>query len=638
MTCCLPLALSVSFLFSQSGFGQSPAVHVKVKESSGFLGLGGPRIVEFRLSNQNRTLPLNSVNVNAGSFVYFDCVPAGDWQFDDGFVNEYLSAVTVEQNNLVLRAAFTGKIDVTGDTTHVLLGYPKTLRVEQPFGVSCETGDTKNEVVFRVPEEYWPGYESLDELMVRAEQALSRNQYRSAISLYNEIIANNAFSIFSHQRTAGASLLSTFDAYLTSQLSAAYALRDSTQLDLKERIAGIAGYRPAFAYVIDSLPQVPFEIPPLDSAVSALRRRARTAALMVGSTADSLQTILDEQTVRWILRGSVTGRRGLQYQEMVQALAYAFASADFADTLAPGIAVTLPAWIQSRLVKDTLLDAYQTFVRICSERHQMRLTLFPVEFLPNLRKDSVSFGLPYYSMLKAVGEYYSGNYTSCTSELAAVFRSCYAEDLIARFDTLRLAIAWRQGRGSPNAFATIRDAQRLESGNDVAGAGEKYRQAVAVAPGFAFASFALGEFCLRSADTARALNAFEQSYQSDTAYLSAYKRCAQLWMQQKRYRSAIDVLTLALARGNDFWLTNSMLGQAFMVVGDAPSAEARYERALELNPRCYDTYIALGKAYQASKDFQKARDYFNRAIEIDALRREAVDALNTLNEQQLNAH
>jgi hypothetical protein len=38
------------------------------------------------------------------------------------------------------------------------------------------------------------------------------------------------------------------------------------------------------------------------------------------------------------------------------------------------------------------------------------------------------------------------------------------------------------------------------------------------------------------------------------------------------------------------------------------------------------------------KDYQKARECFNKAIEIDALRQEAVDALNKLNEQQRNAH
>jgi tetratricopeptide (TPR) repeat protein len=267
----------------------------------------------------------------------------------------------------------------------------------------------------------------------------------------------------------------------------------------------------------------------------------------------------------------------------------------------------------------------------------MRLTLFPVEFLPNLRKDSAAFALPYYSMLKGVNDYYSGNFASCRNEVRAVFRSCYAQELLGRFDSLRLAAEWRLKGVSPDAFALNKQGENLESMKDLAGAGDKYRQAVAIAPDFAFASFALGEFYVRSGDSLRAVNSFQQAYQSDTLYLTAYSRCAVLYRQQGNDRSIIDVMTLALARGNDFWLTNFILGQAFMAVDDAASAEARYTRALELNPRCYETYIALGKAFQASKDFQKARDYFNRAIEIDALRREAVDALNKLNEQQLNA-
>ncbi len=631
-----PASFVLLLFFSHTGFGQIPSVQIKVRESSGFLGLGGPRIVEFRLSNESRSLPLNSVNINAGSYVYFDCVPAGNWQFDEDFTREYLSTIAIEQNGLVLNPGYVGQVVTEGDTTHVLLGYPKTLRVDQLFFVRFSSRDSKSEVEFRLPQEFWPGYESLSRRIADADEALAQGRDRGAIAIYNEIIANGAFNIFSRQQDVKTKLLSTFDAYLTAQLSAVAALRDSVQLDLKERIGRVAGYRPALAYVVDSLPQLPFEVPALDSTVSVLRNRAKSGVLLVGSVADSLQTTLDEQTVRWILRGSVTGRKGLQYQGMIQALAYAFASADFSDSSSSSLAVTIPPQVQKRLAKDTLLESFQTFVRICAERRAMRLTLFPVEFLPNLRKDSAFFALPYFSMLKAVSDYFAGNFTSCRNEIRSVFRSCFAQDLLGRFDSLRLAAVWRQAGVDTDALALIHDAERLESANNPAGAEEKYRQAVARAPGFALATFALGEFYARSADSARATAAFQQAYQADTVYLSAYLRCAQLFAGGRDFRSAINVLTLALARGNDFWVTNFLMGQAFVGVKDPVSAEARFARALELNPRSYETYIAIGKAYQASRDFQKARDYFNRALEVDALRREAVDALNALNEQVLN--
>ncbi|HTP13397.1 MAG TPA: tetratricopeptide repeat protein, partial [Bacteroidota bacterium] len=315
---------------------------------------------------------------------------------------------------------------------------------------------------------------------------------------------------------------------------------------------------------------------------------------------------------------------------------YACASVDFADSTSSGISVTIPPQIRKRLAADTTTESFQTFVRICGERRGMHLALFPVEFLPNLRKDSAFFALPYYSMLKAVSEYYAGNIASCRNEIRSVFRSCFARDLLGRFDSLRLATVWKQTGVSTEALALLHEAQDLERANNPSGAGDKFREAAGLTPGFALASFALGEFYARTADSVRAITSFQQAYQADTLYLTAYLRCSELFAHTGDFRSAIDVLTLALARGNDFWITNFSMGQAFVGSKDPLSAQARFARALELNPRSYETYIAAGKAFQASKDFHKARDYFNRAIEIDALRREAVDALNALNEQVLN--
>ncbi|HTP13396.1 MAG TPA: tetratricopeptide repeat protein, partial [Bacteroidota bacterium] len=142
----------------------------------------------------------------------------------------------------------------------------------------------------------------------------------------------------------------------------------------------------------------------------------------------------------------------------------------------------------------------------------------------------------------------------------------------------------------------------------------------------------------RTGDPVRATTFFEKAYRDDTLYLSAYRESCNLYRKQGNFKPMIEVLTLALSHGNDYWETNSALGQAFMGDGDPARAIERYKRALELNPRSYQTNIQLGQAYQTVKDFQKARECFNKAIEIDALRQEAVDALNKLNEQQRNAH
>ncbi|HEY6952653.1 MAG TPA: tetratricopeptide repeat protein [Bacteroidota bacterium] len=616
---------------------QVPSVQLKIKEKSGFLGMGGPRIVALQLSTQDRQKSLNSDNVNAGQFICFICAPAGDWKIDEDFVKDDLAGLILSQGDQKVPISFKSDITSDGQATSIVLGFQKSFRLEQPFQFQIRAGEVVNQVDYKVPMEYWPGYGKITQMIAGADNAVGAKQYRDAISVYGAILGNSAFQIFPQQAESRGLRLKAFDSYLSDNLSLFQSLRADTALDLKDKIANVEGYRPVFMYVLDSLPQMQLNITPADSGVAPLLERARAAILQIGVVRDSLQKVLDDRNVRWILDGSATERNGIRYQYILETLAYAFSSLNFEDTTAAELKVRIPSDIQARLSKNNLVESYETFLRLCNDRYQAHLAIFPPEFLPNLRKDTAAFPLPFYSMLKAVYDYYSGNLTGCKDEIFRIFRTCYENELTSRFDNLRVTIDCRLNRVPPEVLRLIDDGEELEAKKDVQGAGDKYRQATIIAPNFAFAAFALGKFYVRSGDPVRATTFFEKAYRDDTLYLSAYRESCNLYRKQGNYKPMIEVLTLALDHGNDYWETNSALGQAFMGDGDPARAIERYKRALELNPRSYQTNIQLGQAYQTVKDFQKARECFNKAIEIDALRQEAVDALNKLNEQQRNA-
>ncbi len=199
---------------------------------------------------------------------------------------------------------------------------------------------------------------------------------------------------------------------------------------------------------------------------------------------------------------------------------------------------------------------------------------------------------------------------------------------------MRVTANWRIAHVPSNVFRLLGEGQDLQSKHDLIEAADKYRQAVIIEPEFAYASFTLGTLYIESGDSTLGISLFQKTYQLDTLYLSAYLESYDLYRQRKNHKSMIDVMSVALARGNDYWVTNYCLGKAFMENADPLRALNPFRHALELNPQSYETCIQLGQAYQATKEFLKAREYFNKAIEIDALRKEAVDALNKLNEQE----
>jgi Tfp pilus assembly protein PilF len=628
----------LSLLFVHVGFTEAPTVQLKIKEKSGFLGMGGPRIVQLQLSSQDRQKSLNSENVNAGQFYYFVCAPVGDWKINDDFVKEDLAGLVISQGDQKTPIGFKSDITSDGQTTSILLGFPKSLKLEQPFQFQIRSGEVVNQVDYKVPMEYWPGYGRITDMVAGAEKSIGAKQYRDAIPIYGAILGTSAFQIFPQQLECRARRTKAFESFLGDNLSSFQSLQDDTALDLKEKIANVEGFRPSFVYVLDSLPQMQIGVSPDDPGVASLLDRARAAIRRIGVVGDSLQKVLDDRNVRWILEGSASERSGIRYQYMIETIAYAFSSLDFADTTATDLKVKIPSSLQARLEKNNLVESYETFVRLCNDRYRTHLAIFPPDFLLNLRKDTAAFPLPFYSMLKVVFDYYAGNFANCKDEIFKIFRTCYESELTSRFDNLRVTIDCKLNRVPPEVMRLIDEGEDLETKKDVQGAGDKYRQAALIAPNFAYAAFALGKFYVRSGDPVRATTFFEKAYRDDSLYLSAYRESYNLYRKQGNYKPMIEVLTLALNHGNDYWETNSALGQAFMGDGDPARAIERYRRALELNPRSYQTNIQLGQAYQTVKDYQKARECFNKAIEIDALRQEAVDALNKLNEQQRNAH
>jgi|GEM_PF-663052 len=626
----------IAWLLPAALSAQTLSVQFKVRETRLF-GLSGERFAKLELSNQNRITPLTSENVNGGQFYYFVFRPAGDWKVDADFVKEEIPRLVLRQNEKIYPIASAGEIMSDTTSTFVFLGFPKELKLYLPFSSQFRLPDSTIEVGFVIPEEYWPGYSLLTEALKSTERAIEEKRYHDAIGGCEQALRTEAFLIFPQVTQFRGRRTHTFESFHNQGISTLVEVISSDKKPLKERIGQLDEVKKTFQFVLDSLPNPQLDITAADSAVKRLLDYATIATNRIRTVRDSLQRALDDQNVRWIVEGSATGKNGSQYQYMVETLAYAFSSMDFSDTTVNPQKLVLPPEIQARLTKENLDESYTTFVRQCSARVQRRLPMFPPEFLTNLRKDTASFFLPYYSMLQAVNDYYAGTMDSGKTEITNIFRSCYDPELTARFDQMRILLDTRRVGGKSEALKVLAQAAIEESAGNNDAASEHYREAMRIAPDFAYATYRWGLFFARTGDPIRAQTFFERAYQSDTMYISAYRQAYILYRKSGNYKAMIDVLTRALERGNDFWEINFNLGLAYFGDGDLARAIRQFDRALELSPNNYETDVQLGLAHQTAKNYQKAREYFHRAILIDPYRTDAVELLNKLNELQKNA-
>ncbi len=610
-----------------------PSVQLKVKEKSGLFGMGGPRIVQIELSNQLHQLPLTGDNVNSDQYYYFYVTPAADWVLDADFVESALSKVSTYQNGQTIAAAWKSTLKTDGNGS-IVLGFPKTLKLYQLFLFQVPIGDAKNQAEFKVPKEYWPGYSALVKNRRAGDSLLTSLQYRSAIASYEKILSDPAQKIFPEYSSVKSSRTKSFGELNLVNQSAFESIVANSDLPLKDKVFKIDSVKPSLKYVADSLPNMDFGIGSLDTAVAPILDKSLAELNRLVHVRDSLQHLLDNQNIQWMNEGSSTGKSGFLYQYMIETLAYAFSSLPFDDTTATELKVRISDDLNSRMVKNNIRESYLTFLRICTERFQSHMPIFPVEFLPNLKKDTMQTTLPYYSMLRAVNDFFYGNYPSALDEIRKIFRSCYEQELNNRFDMMRIIIANRQQHISDDIYKMLQEAAQLEAKNDAAGAAERYRQTTLIAPNFAYGFFVFGKFYNRSGDFNRAVYYFQRAYQVDSMYFSAYRECFNSYLKQGNYKPMIDVLTTALSKGNDYWEINYNLGTAYLGDGDIAHAIQYFEHALALNPKSYTTNVKLGLAYQNVKNFQKAREFFNNAIGVDPTRQEAVDYLTKLNELQ----
>jgi tetratricopeptide (TPR) repeat protein len=612
---------------------QALSVQLKIKEKSGFLGMGGPRTLKIELSNQNRQQPLTSDSVNSGEYFYFLVTPLEDWQLDEDFAKEELSKISINQDGNKISIAWKSDL-IKGGNNAMLLGFSKTFKFNFPFLFQYPVDEAMNQAEYAVPQELWPGFTTITGLTKQAETATFAKQFKSAIGFYEQILGNKNLQIFPQYEESKKKRTQCFDSFHNETSLSFQAAATNAQMDLNSRIALIDGFKPNFKMILDSLPRAEWNIGSLDSAITPILNQCRNSLAHLNSIRDSLQHILDDQNIRWIIEGSATGKNGYLYQYMIETLASAFSSLNFADTLAPELKLKISDEYQTRLTKYDIKSSYETFIRICNERYQTHVPIFPIDFLPNLKKDSISFFLPYYSMLKAVSDYYYGNFTSAKKEIINIFRTNYEPDINSRFDVMRVVIANREQHISSEVMKMFDEAEQLEKAKDIQNAQDKYRQVTLISPNFAYGFFMLGKFYSRTGDPIRANYSYQRAYQIDSLYLSAYRESYSTFLRQSNFKEIINMYSIALTKGNNYWEINYTLGVAF--AGDADPARAiqSFERALALNPKSYKTNIHIGIAHQNVKNYQKAREYFNNAIGLDPTRQEAVDYLTKLNELQ----
>jgi len=630
----LAVFLPFFLLFSEGSAQQNPlSIKLKIAEKSGLFNMGGPRFVRLTLSTKKSETNLTCENINSGTDYYFLLQNEGSWKIDADFLKENLPQLSLTQDSLRIHPDFIDNIIANGDSTIVLIGFQKSFALNKAFSFEYPLDNGVAKIDVTVPQEYWAGYSKITKYFDLGDKALAGSRYKESIVNFNIILGDKSLAIFPTYSTAREERLSAFTKYFEGVFDS-LSRAMSGIADIKQKIAANTGTAPKFQFVADSLADPSLGITADDPIVAILLERVQTAIQRSHAALDSLHQALDDFNVRWIYAGSSGGRVDFKYKYIVEALAYAFASVNFADSTATEMTFAIPEELTGRLKKYNLEESYETFVRISGGRWKSKSGLFPPEFLVNLSKDSAQFPLPYYSVLAAVNDFYTSNFADARKQIFQVMKTSYDHDLTNRMDDLRILIDTREKRIPNEVLVHMREGGAAEEKGNTDGAAEHYKDAMLIAEDYAPAAFALGKLYDRIGDSYKANNFFQKAVSTDTLYYSAYRFLYTNYFKNSNFKPMIDLLTQALARGNDFYDIHYYLGIAYNGAALFDDAIKQYERALELNAKSTDANIQAGIAYQNMKSYVKAREYYTRAIQIDPENQTATENLKRLDELQ----
>jgi len=628
--------LLVSFLLSipEAGAQQkSVEVTLKIAEHSGLFRMGGPRFVKLSLSTKGSETNLNSDNVNGGTYYYFLLQNSGDWKIDADFLKASLPPLSLTQDSTRLHPEYAGDIIANGDSTFVLIGFPKAIALNKPFSFEYPIDDAVAKAEVTVPMEYWAGYGKGTKAFAAGTKALEEGNYKGAVVAFNGLLADQSLSIFPFFADAKSKRQECFQKYFDENVDAIGKAMTGAG-DIKQKIAAESDVLTKYQFIVDSLVDPSVGAVASDPTISSLSEKTGLAIQRSHTVLDSLRQSLDDVNTRWIVAGSSAGKIDYKYKYVIEALAYAFSSVNFSDTAAKELQCTLSDDLSARLKKYNLDESYETFVRIVGARWKRGMALFPPEFLLNLAKDTAQFPLPFYAVLKAVNDFYSLNFVLAKQEIFQVMKTSYDHDLTDRMDNLRVLIDTRIKRIPNEVLTHMADGMTAEEKGNMDGAAEHYKDAMLIADDYAPAAFALGKLYDRTGDTYKANNFFQKAVSTDTLYYSAYQFLYINYFKNSNFKPMIDLLTQALAHGNDFYDIHYYLGIAYNGAALYEDAIKQYERALELNDRSVNANIQAGIAYQNMKSYAKAREYYTKAIQIDPENQTATENLKRLDDLQ----
>jgi tetratricopeptide (TPR) repeat protein len=125
----------------------------------------------------------------------------------------------------------------------------------------------------------------------------------------------------------------------------------------------------------------------------------------------------------------------------------------------------------------------------------------------------------------------------------------------------------------------------------------------------------------------KAIEAYEFAYVINERFEFAYRDCAEICFELKRFEQALKCYSEVLEYFSPDQDLLLRIGQCYQHLGDFSTAKSFLNKAIHLDPMNDEVYFHLGECYAGESDFKNAISAYRKAIQIEDKREEYYAAL-----------
>lgn len=147
---------------------------------------------------------------------------------------------------------------------------------------------------------------------------------------------------------------------------------------------------------------------------------------------------------------------------------------------------------------------------------------------------------------------------------------------------------------------------------------EIYNKVAQLKPSDAFIFISIGSIYENCGKYTPALEAYNKALEMFPEYKYIYLNIANVQYQLKNYKEAIENYNTFLATYNRHWEAREALANSYLSAGKPEEAVAEYENLYSRNPSGFRDYTNYGLALFSVKDYSKASEILEKAIDINS--------------------